>query len=509
MNLPRAKLARKVFWASCLASLRKPSSVSPKPMISSRSSAPIFRSSAPERAGGPCARSIAKKRHPFMSTRSANPIIASAAAPAGRFSVSSWIMNTWIFPRRCAGLPSAPEFHYRRGRECGGRSPSCTAQAPACIARRSCCLVSQQSAQDACCAGSAQISEIAGHLRRNCQILAAGLRSGLSRRPSGFSPRTAVFDRGNRPKRVGCREGQGARCRGQRPGSAIVPRFRGRVIFPIRNDYGEVIAFSGRVLNPGAKSAKYVNSPETPLFTKGRVLYGLDKSKRALIEANTAIVCEGQLDLISAFEAGVQNVIAPQGTAFTPVQARLLGRFVESVILCFDSDQAGREAIGRSLPALLECGLDVRVASLPEGEDPDSLIRRRGVSRFREVIDGAPGFFDHALERLSQEGTLDNPAGKSSAARQLGPLVAMIKDPVLREATANRICARLGITETAFVAHLKPIALAATTDSTESSKAIPLPLNEGLRQLCRLGLHARGIPRLVKIKAATAIRHIG
>ena len=265
-------------------------------------------------------------------------------------------------------------------------------------------------------------------------------------------------------------------------------RFRGRIMFPIRNDYGEVIAFSGRVLDLGAKAAKYVNSPETPLFTKGRVLYGLDKSKRALIEANTAIVCEGQLDLISAFEAGVQNVIAPQGTAFTPEQARLLHRFVDAVILCFDSDQAGQEAIGRSLPALLDCGLDVRVASLPEGEDPDSLIRGRGVSRFREIIDSAPGFFDHALQRLAQEGTLNDPAGKFSAARRLGPLVATIKDPVLREATANRICTRLGITETAFAFHLKPTTPTAAADVTESSKIIPLSLNEGLRQLCRLGL---------------------
>ena len=122
-------------------------------------------------------------------------------------------------------------------------------------------------------------------------------------------------------------------------------------MFPIRNDYGEVIAFSGRVLDPAAKAAKYVNSPDTPLFNKGRVLYGLDKSKRALIEATTAIVCEGQIDVIIAFEAGVQNVIAPQGTAFTSEQARVLRRFVESVILCFDSDQAGQKAIGRSLPA--------------------------------------------------------------------------------------------------------------------------------------------------------------
>jgi DNA primase len=272
------------------------------------------------------------------------------------------------------------------------------------------------------------------------------------------------------------------------PDRQLFARFRRRIIFPIRNDYGEVIAFSGRLLDPDAKTAKYVNSPETPLFTKGRVLFGLDKSKRALIEANTAIVCEGQLDLIRAFEAGVQNVIAPQGTAFTPDQARLLRRFVETVILCFDSDNAGLEAVERSLPALLECGVQVRVASLPEGEDPDSLIRRQGVSRFRELVDSAPAFFDYALQRLGQQGTLNDPVGKSSAARQLGPLVAAVKDPVLREATVSRICARIGITEKAFAAHLKPVALTAESSLTESSKAMRLPPNERLPTLYRLGL---------------------
>jgi DNA primase len=268
----------------------------------------------------------------------------------------------------------------------------------------------------------------------------------------------------------------------------LFPRFRGRVMFPIRNDYGEVIAFSGRVLDPDAKAAKYVNSPETPLFTKGRVLYGLDKSKRALIEANAAIVCEGQIDLISAFEAGVQNVIAPQGTAFTPEQARLLRRFVESVILCFDSDQAGQKAIGRSLPALLECGLEVRVASLPEGEDPDSLIRAKGVDRFREIINGAPGFFEHALQHLAQRGNLDDPSAKAAAARRLGPYVAAIKDPVLREATTKRICRRLGITETSFSPHLKSSQIASAPEVTETAQSSPIPLTEGFRQLCRLAL---------------------
>lgn len=271
------------------------------------------------------------------------------------------------------------------------------------------------------------------------------------------------------------------------PTQRLFARFRGRLIFPIRNDYGEVIAFSGRVLDPDAKAAKYLNSPETLLFTKGRVLYGLDKSKRALIEANAAIVCEGQIDLISAFEAGVQNVIAPQGTAFTPEQARLLRRFVESVILCFDSDQAGQKAIGRSLPALLECGLEVRVASLPEGEDPDSLIRAKGVERFREIVDGAPGFFDHALQRLAQKGKLDSPAGKALAARRLGPYVAAIRDSVLKESTARTISVRLGITEAAFATHIKAGTTQAETADTGTSVE-PLPLDEGIRQLCRLSL---------------------
>jgi DNA primase len=266
-------------------------------------------------------------------------------------------------------------------------------------------------------------------------------------------------------------------------------RFRGRVMFPIRNDYGEVIAFSGRVLDPEAKTAKYVNSPETPIFIKGRVLYGLDKSKRALIEAKTAIVCEGQLDLISAFEAGVQNVIAPQGTAFTPDQARILRRFVETTVLCFDSDRAGQEAVTRSLPALLEHGMDVRVARLPEGEDPDSLIRGRGAEAFREVIAGAKNFFDHALTVLAERGTLDDPAGKAAAARRLGPYVAAIRDNVLREATAKRLCTRLGISEAAFAENLKPPQTRTDDESPDGRDAPPaLALNHTVSHLCRLAI---------------------
>src|SRR5438034_239314 len=130
--------------------------------------------------------------------------------------------------------------------------------------------------------------------------------------------------------------------------TASYDRFRGRIMFPICNDVGEVIAFSGRLLQDEQGAAKYLNSPETALFRKGSVLFGLDKSKRALIEADCAVVCEGQLDLISLFESGITNVVAPQGTAFTEKQAHILKRFVSEVVLCFDSDVAGTQAAARS-----------------------------------------------------------------------------------------------------------------------------------------------------------------
>ena len=183
------------------------------------------------------------------------------------------------------------------------------------------------------------------------------------------------------------------------PGHTSYDRFRGRIMFPICNDIGEVIAFSGRLLKDEDGAAKYLNSPETPLFRKGKILFGLDKSKRALIEATCAIVCEGQLDLISLFEAGITNVVAPQGTAFTEDQARILKRFVSEVVLCFDADAAGQKAAERSLDALLQNDLIVRVAEIPAGEDPDSLIRREGKEKFEKRLAAACDFFDYWIER--------------------------------------------------------------------------------------------------------------
>src|SRR5277367_3211173 len=177
-------------------------------------------------------------------------------------------------------------------------------------------------------------------------------------------------------------------------------RFRGRLIFPICDEQGRVIGFSGRVLAGDEKAAKYVNSPESPIFTKGKVMFGLDKSKRALLDKHCAIICEGQLDLIACFMAGVTNVVAPQGTALTGDHTRILKRYVEEVILCFDSDNAGQNAAVRSLDSLLASGLAVRVASVPAPHDPDSFIKEFGSAAFAQLIEKARGFFDYYLDRL-------------------------------------------------------------------------------------------------------------
>jgi len=159
----------------------------------------------------------------------------------------------------------------------------------------------------------------------------------------------------------------------KRDSNETYDRFRDRLMFPIRNDYGEVIAFSGRILSANSQEGKYMNSPETLLFKKGNILFGMDKSKHALVQAGEAIVMEGQMDLISAFEHGCENVVAPQGTAFTLEQARLLRRFVERVILCFDSDNAGMTAVERSLPALFA----LQISNVKPG--PDLLCRTQRI----------------------------------------------------------------------------------------------------------------------------------
>ena len=224
-------------------------------------------------------------------------------------------------------------------------------------------------------------------------------------------------------------------------------RFRNRIMFPIHNDVGEVIAFSGRILDKDAETAKYVNSPETPLFRKGRVLFGLHKTKRGLIEADCAIVCEGQLDLITLFEAGIANVVAPQGTAFTEQQARILKRFVSEVVLCFDADAAGQKAAERSLDALLQNNLIMRVVEMPTSEDPDSMVRKHGREEFERLVAEAPDFFDWWIEREASSTDFASLNHKREFALAIAGTVGKIQNPLMRSQVATKEIGRASCRE--------------------------------------------------------------
>src|SRR5438874_1118660 len=228
-------------------------------------------------------------------------------------------------------------------------------------------------------------------------------------------------------------------------GESYYDRFRGRLMFPICDEQGRVIGFSGRILTGDEKTAKYVNSPETPIFIKSKVFFGLDKSKRPILDAGHAIICEGQLDLIACFMAGIQNVVAPQGTAFTADHARILKRYVDEVVLCFDSDNAGQNAAVRSLDHMLAAGLAVRVATIPAPDDPDSFIKKNGGQPFKQLIERAEGFFDYYLNRLCALNPVTTDKGRLTVLRGMAETVQKTGNLVLIDKYAQKTGLRLGV----------------------------------------------------------------
>jgi DNA primase len=241
------------------------------------------------------------------------------------------------------------------------------------------------------------------------------------------------------------------------PRADVYDRFRDRLMFPITNELGEVVAFSGRVLQPNAPGGKYINSPESPLFSKGNLLFGLEKSKRAIAHAHQAVVLEGQVDLIVAFAAGIENVVAPLGTALTERHASLLKRFATEAILFFDADAAGERAAERAIEVLYAAGLQVRLGRIPPGEDPDSLLRKEGAEQFRLRITQAKDFLEHELERSATRD--QSVAQRVESAHRIARFVGLISEPVLRDTTISRVMARLSLSreavEQAIASHRK------------------------------------------------------
>lgn len=249
-------------------------------------------------------------------------------------------------------------------------------------------------------------------------------------------------------------------------------RFRGRLIFPICDEQGRVIGFSGRVLAGDEKTAKYVNSPESPIFTKGKVMFGLDKSKRALLDKHCAIICEGQLDLIACFMAGVTNVVAPQGTALTADHARILKRYADEVVLCFDSDNAGQNAAVRSLDSLLASGLAIRVATVPAPHDPDSYIKEFGGPAFAQVIEQARGFFDYYLDRLCLLNDVASDRGRCAVVQAMAEAVLKTGNDVLLDTYAQKTALRLGVAAQAMRNEFKKSSGSRVVDVEESAEAV-------------------------------------
>ncbi len=223
-------------------------------------------------------------------------------------------------------------------------------------------------------------------------------------------------------------------------GSRRFDRFRGRIIFPIANESGKIIAFGGRAL--GDEQPKYLNSPETPIYTKSRVLYHLDRGGKAIRKQDYAILVEGYMDCIAVDSCGIENVIASCGTSFTEAQIRLLARYSRRVVVNYDPDSAGQAATERSVNALLEAGFEVKVLALPGGLDPDSFIRQHGDEAYRKVLAAAPGYIDYVTDRAIAAHGLNTPQGKLAVANAVLPYLARIPNPILRQEMTDRLAAR-------------------------------------------------------------------
>ncbi|MBQ7251486.1 MAG: DNA primase [Kiritimatiellae bacterium] len=228
-------------------------------------------------------------------------------------------------------------------------------------------------------------------------------------------------------------------------------RFRDRVMFAIRDELGRTVGFSGRTLKTdGSDGGKYVNSPETAVFRKSRILYGMDRARKGIAEAQCAVLCEGQIDCIRCHLAGFANVVASQGTAFTAEHARLLHRYAPRAVIVLDADAAGEKAAVRSAALLLAEEVDVAVASLPQGEDPDSLIRKDGAPAFRKALDGAESIVSFFARQLAKRHDFSSPTALRLAAGEMCELVSNAPGAVQREQMVREAAVAFGLSAEAL-----------------------------------------------------------
>ena len=278
--------------------------------------------------------------------------------------------------------------------------------------------------------------------------------------------------------------------------SGLYVRFRDRLMFPIRNEMGDVIAFSGRQLRADPNSGKYINSPETLIFRKSNVLFALDRAKKPILREKTALLCEGQIDAISCHELGIEHAIAPLGTAFTQQHAHLLRRYTSSVLLCYDADKAGIAASERAFRELVAEGLSVRVVEMPDGDDPDTYLKTHGAEAFRELLAKAREFFDFKLGRAKVNGAFESAAERRTLAGECVGLLAAMSDAVARDHQINVVATHLqtsvaalrGAIAKALQKPQREPAAARQAEQEHESATEPTPLHRIVACLCHLAL---------------------
>ncbi|OGV33434.1 MAG: DNA primase [Lentisphaerae bacterium GWF2_45_14] len=248
-------------------------------------------------------------------------------------------------------------------------------------------------------------------------------------------------------------------------------RFRNRLMFPICNEQGHVVAFSGRTVEKDFEGGKYVNSPETAIFKKSSILYALHLAKQPIQKKGFAILCEGQLDVIAMHRAGHENTVAPQGTAFTIEQASKIKRFANTLYIAFDSDSAGKKAALRSIDIVIPLGFDVKIVSFPSGKDPDELLRLQGPEAIENAVNSAEGFFDFIFREASSNNDVSTAEGKGRAVEEILSYLTKIQSTVTRSSYITQLAGLLKISESAVFKEMKRLSSNASRYSDRMSFA--------------------------------------
>jgi len=282
-------------------------------------------------------------------------------------------------------------------------------------------------------------------------------------------------------------------------------RFRNRVIFPIFDIKSRSLGFGARLLpegtgtDSGNAQAKYINSPETGIYIKGRNLYGLNLSKDYIRDADCAIVVEGYLDFLAPFQEGIKNIVASLGTAFTQEQARLLKRYTHNIVIVYDPDDAGQIATLRTLDVFIEEEMDVRVVSLPRGFGPDLFVRKEGIEVFKDKVKNAQGLFDYKLEALKSRFNIKEAQGKAKIASEMLPTINRLKNAILKSEYIKFLSSQLNVEEQYILQELKKIKGGkAYQDINQAAPKKPANINPTEKLLIKLMLDEAGTISRVK-----------